>query len=86
MGEDETRGRIIVPSGSAPYPLRAIVLYVGDGYRLSDGEFVPLDLHPGDEVLFFKGNATEMRLNDESVLLLHERDVLVVTDPAPVRA
>lgn len=73
--EDEARGRIIVPQGSAPWPTRGIVLYVADDVD---------DLHPGDEVIFFTGNAVDIRIGDETLILIHESKILAVTDPAPV--
>lgn len=80
--EDEKRGSLIVPPGVAPWPLRGIVLAADDNYRLSDGS--EQDLHPGDEVLFFKDKITELRIGDERVVLIHEEFVLAVTDPAVV--
>jgi co-chaperonin GroES (HSP10) len=83
LEEDEGRGRIIVPSGVAPFPMRGIVLYVDEGYRRVDG--FEMDLQPGDEVLFFKEQVTELRLEDETVSLIHETYVIAVTDPAVIR-
>lgn len=77
--EDETRGRLIVPSGVAPFPLRGIVMYVDESWRLRDGS--EQDLRAGDEVLFFKNDTTELRMGEEKLTLIHESNIVCVTDP-----
>lgn len=80
--DDEVKGRIIVPSGVGPVPVRGIVLYVDQSYRLQDGQ--EMDLSPGDEVLFFRPNATDIRIEGEPMLLIHESKVVATTDSAAV--
>lgn len=82
LDDSEHAGGIIIPAGVRPYPSRGLVMYVGPGFRKHDGEYMALDLHPGDEVLFFKSTGVELMLADERLLLLRDSDVLMVTEPA----
>lgn len=84
LDDREQPSGLIIPGGVSTVPSRGTVMYVGPGYRRPDGDYVPLDLKPGDEVVFFKGRGTEIRINDEDMLLLRDQDVLVITDPASV--
>ena len=40
------------------------------------GERVPLDVKPGDRVLFGKYSGTEIKVEDEDVLILREEEIL----------
>lgn len=80
--EDETRGSIILPHGVSGGPLRGIVIFVDQDAHLHDGE--PMDLKPGDEVLFFTNKATAFRYDGEELWLIHECGVIATTSPAPV--
>jgi chaperonin GroES len=54
------------------------VLAVGQGRRDDDGERIPLDVQPGDQVLFAKYAGTEFKLDDQDLLILAEKDLLAI--------
>jgi len=51
------------------------VIAVGAGKR-EKGELIPLDVKPGDRVLFGKYSGTEIKIEDEELLILREEEIL----------
>ena len=78
LEEEETTGSgIVLPDTAREKPQRGRVLAVGPGSRAeSTGEFIPLDVAEGDEVVFSKYGGTEVKLGVDEVLILRESDVL----------
>ena len=56
-------------------PMQGEVIAVGPG-RVEKGERVPLELKVGDKVLYGKYSGTEVRIDDEEILIVKESDVL----------
>jgi chaperonin GroES len=56
-------------------PQKGTIVAVGPG-RWEDGKVEPMNLAVGDTVLFAKYAGTEIRLNDEDVLIMSQKDVL----------
>jgi chaperonin GroES len=83
--EETTDSGIVLPDTAKEKPQRGRVLAVGPGGRNEDGEYVPMDLADGDEIIFSKYGGTEVRLGTEDYLILRESDVLakVVLAGAP---
>ena len=46
------------------------------GSRIEDGVVIPLDVKPGDRVLFGKWSGSEVKLDGEDLLIMKESDVL----------
>jgi chaperonin GroES len=85
--EETTVSGIVLPDTAKEKPQRGRVLAVGPGARNQDtGEYVPIDLAEGDEIVFSKYGGTEIKLGTDDVLILRESDVLakVVGDRAAV--
>jgi len=74
--EETTVGGIVLPDTAKEKPQRGRVLAVGPGSRDDNGEFVPMDLAEGDEIVFSKYGGTEIRIGTDDVLILRESDVL----------
>ncbi len=74
--EKETvRGGIIIPDTAKEKPQEGEVIAVGAG-RLEKGERIPLDVKPGDRVLFGKYSGTDIKIEDEEYLILREDEIL----------
>lgn len=73
--EDVTAGGIVLPETAKERPQRGRVLAVGQG-RYEDGKRIPLDVREGDEIVFSKYGATEVKLDGEEVLILAGPDIL----------
>jgi chaperonin GroES len=86
--EEMTASGIVLPDTAKEKPQRGRVLAVGPGPRDEDGNFVPMDLADGDEIVFSKYGGTEIKLGTDEYLILRESDVLakVVGDREPAGA
>ena len=78
--QDQKIGGLYIPDTAKEKPLQGEVVAVGDGRILENGQRQPLDLKVGDRVLFGKYSGTEIKLNDEELLILRESDVLGVVE------
>ena len=81
--EEKTAGGIIIPDTAKEKPQEGEVVAVGPGARDDSGRIQPLDLKPGDRVLFGKWSGTEIKLDGEDLLVMKESDVMGVIDVAP---
>lgn len=77
--EEKTKGGIIIPDTAKEKPQEGKVIAVGPG-RTEDGKVIPLDVKPGDRILFGKYAGTEIKLDGEEHLILREDDVLAVIE------
>ena len=78
--EERTRGGIIIPDTAKEKPVEGEVLAVGGGARDEHGALVPLDVRPGDRVLFGKWAGTDVVIDGEERLILKEADILGVIE------
>lgn len=77
--EEKTKSGIVIPDTAAKEkPQQGEVLAVGPGRTLENGQKVPLEVKVGDKVIFSKYAGTEVKLEDEEVLILNERDIHAV--------
>lgn len=79
-GEDRTRGGIIIPDTAKEKPMQGKVVACGPGARGEDGKIQPLDVKPGDKVLYGKWSGTEVRIEDKEYLIVKEADILGVVE------
>jgi chaperonin GroES len=75
VDKETVRGGIIIPDSAKEKPQEGEVIAVGAGKR-EKGERVPLDVKPGDRVLFGKYSGTEIKVEDEDLLILREEEIL----------
>ena len=86
-GEEKTKGGIIIPDTAKEKPQEGEVVAVGPGARDESGKLVPLDLKPGDRVLFGKWSGTEVKIDGEELAIMKESDIFgVIEGRASVRA
>ena len=78
--EEKSKGGIIIPDTAKEKPLEGQVVAVGTGRRLDNGQVRPLDVKPGDRVLFVKYAGNEIKLDGEEHLMLREDDILAVIE------
>ena len=75
---EQTVGGIIIPDSAKEKPQRGTVIAVGSGTVRDDGTRVPLDVKPGDLILFGKYASQEITLDGEELLIMRENEVLAV--------
>ena len=72
---EQMRGGLFIPDTAKEKPMQGEVVAVGPG-RVEKGERIPLELKVGDRVLYGKYSGTEVKLDDEEILIVKESDVL----------
>jgi chaperonin GroES len=77
---DRTKGGIIIPDTAKEKPQQGEVVAVGPGAPDEKGKVQPLDVKPGDRVLFGKWSGTEVKLDGEDLLIMKESDILGVLE------
>jgi len=78
--ERTTPGGIVIPDSAAEKPIRGEVVAVGNGKILEDGSKRELDVKVGDTVLFGKYSGTEVKVEDDELLVMREDDVMAVIE------
>jgi chaperonin GroES len=73
-------GGIIIPDTAKEKPQQGKVVAVGQGKVKEDGGRIPLDVKPGDSILFGKYSGQEIKLDGEEFLIMREDEVLAVID------
>ncbi len=76
--EQKSSSGIIIPDTAKEKPQRGNVVAVGEGKKDETGKRIALDVKAGDEVLFGKYAGTEVKIDNEEFLIMHETDILGV--------
>ncbi len=77
--EDKTETGIFLPqTADKERPEQGKVIAVGPGKKNDEGKIIPLDIKPGDKVLFTKYGPNEIKVNDKEYLIAKEEDILAV--------
>jgi chaperonin GroES len=74
--EEKTAGGIIIPETAKEKPQEGEVVAIGTGTRSETGTITPLDVKPGDKILFGKWSGTEVKVDGEDLLIMKESDIL----------
>jgi chaperonin GroES len=74
--EEKTRSGIILPDTAKEKPQEGEVIAVGPGKLDDNGKRVPMDLKVGDRVIYAKYGGTEIKIDDEELIILRESDIL----------
>lgn len=78
--EQMTAGGIVLPDSAKDKPTRGVVISVGEGKLNKDGTRTPLQVKPGDRVLFTTYGPDEIKIGDDQLLLMREDDILAIID------
>jgi chaperonin GroES len=78
--EEKTAGGIIIPDTAKEKPQQGEVVSVGPGGRDEAGKLIPIDVKPGNRVLFGKWSGTEVKLDGVEYLIMKESDIMGVLD------
>jgi chaperonin GroES len=74
--EETTKGGIILPDTAKEKPQEGEVIAAGPGRLTEDGNRIEMEVRKGDKVMYAKYAGTEIKLDDEELLILRESDVL----------
>lgn len=81
---DKTTGGVLVPDAVEEKSQEGEVVAVGPGVRDENGALQPLDLNPGDRILFVKRSGVEVTIDGKDLLILKQSDVMAVLENANV--
>ncbi|MBI3550543.1 MAG: co-chaperone GroES [Elusimicrobia bacterium] len=70
------KGGIIIPDTAKEKPQEGKIVAAGKGKVTEDGKVLPMELKAGDRVLYGKYSGTEIKIDDEDFLIMHQEDIL----------
>ncbi|MEW5865839.1 MAG: co-chaperone GroES [Bacillota bacterium] len=76
--EERTKGGIVLPDTAKERPQEGEVVAVGPGKLLENGQRAPMDVKPGDKVIFAKYGGTEVKIDGEEYVILRQSDILAI--------
>jgi chaperonin GroES len=74
--EEVTKGGIVLPDTAKEKPQEGEVLAVGPGRLSEDGKRIAMDVKVGDIVIYARYGGTEIKVEDEELMILRESDIL----------
>ena len=74
--EEVTKGGIVLPDTAKEKPQEGEVLAVGPGRLSEDGKRIAMDVSVGDTVIYAKYGGTEIKVDNEELVILRESDIL----------
>lgn len=79
--ESTTAGGILLPGSAAEKPSQGIVVALGTGAYLDNGERRRLDVQKGDKVIFGKyADSNTVKVDGEELIILSESDIYAVLE------
>ncbi len=74
--EEMTKSGIVLPDTVRERPQEGEVLAVGPGRLSEDGKRIAMEIKVGDRVIYAKYGGTEIKIDDEELIILRESDIL----------
>jgi len=78
--ETKTAGGIYIPDSATEKPSEGEVVAVGNGRTANNGDLIAMEVKDGDKVIFGKYSGSEVKVGDETLLIMREEDVLAVVE------
>ncbi len=79
--ETTTSGGIVLPGSATEKPNQGVIVAVGDGAYLDNGERRPLGVTVGDKVIFGKyADSNTVKVDGEELIILSESDIYAVLE------
>jgi chaperonin GroES len=83
---EKTAGGVFLPDTAKEKPQEGRVLAVGTGRTLDNGTKLPMDVKPGDKIIYSKYSGSEVKIDGKEYLIISEKDVLAIITDAAVPA
>ena len=74
--EEMTKSGIVLPDTVREKPQEGEVLAVGPGRLTDDGKRIAMEIKVGDRVIYAKYGGTEIKIDDEELIILRESNIL----------
>jgi chaperonin GroES len=78
--EEKTAGGIILPDTAKEKPQIGKIIAVGPGKLLDDGKRSRMSVKKNDEVIYAKYIGSEIEIDREKFVVLHESDILGIIE------
>lgn len=78
--EKTTAAGIVIPDTATEKPIQGVIVAIGAGKALENGDVRALSVKVGDKILFGKYAGTEVKLDGQELLVLREDDILGVIE------
>jgi chaperonin GroES len=78
--KDVIKGGIIIPDTAKEKPMEGEVIAVGPGKIQEDGKRSIMDVKKDDRILFGKYSGTDIKIEEEELVIMREDDVLAVIE------
>ena len=79
---EQVRGGIIIPDTAKEKPQEGEIVAAGEGKYREDGTRQTLDVRVGDRVLFGKYSGSEVKIDNEELLIMREDEILGIIQRA----
>ena len=76
--EEKTKGGLFLPDTAQEKPQEGVVVAVGSGRVLDNGQKLPLEVKVGDRIIFSKYSGSEIKVDEKKYVIFGERDVLAI--------
>jgi len=77
---EKSKGGIVIPDTAKEKPQEGKVVAVGKGRVTDDGKVIAAEVKVNDKVLYGKYSGTEITVDREEYVVLHESDILGIVD------
>ena len=79
--QDKTDAGIFLPESAKDTPKEGEIIALGSGILNKEtGEYMPFTVKEGDRVIFSSYSGTEVKIEDEELLILSEDDILGIIE------
>ncbi len=78
--DEKTKGGIILPDTAKEKPREGVVIAVGNGKLLENGQRQSMSVKAKDRVLFSSYAGTEIKMDGQEMLILSEDEILAVIE------
>ncbi len=79
--EEKTKSGILLPETvEKERPEQGKVIACGPGKMTDEGKLVPMEVRPGDVVLFTKYGPNEVKIDEKDYLIAKQEDILAIVE------
>lgn len=78
--ENTTPGGIIISTQEQDPKFEGEVVGTGEGQRLENGTYFPMEVKPGDRVIYSRMAGVPVSYKGEDLLVINERDIIAVVE------
>src|SRR5690349_24478623 len=78
--KEEIRGGLIIPDTAKEKPQEGEIVAAGKGKIGEDGKLLPMDVKAGDRILYGKYSGTEIKIEGQEYLIMHQEDIIGIVE------